>query len=65
MSKSRLEYLMIHECKVYDKNDNVLAQIEDTNISLEPGMLFNFEKLFESGEKATHFSLKLHDPNTN
>jgi len=29
MSKSRLEYLIINECKVLDEDDNVLAQMSD------------------------------------
>jgi hypothetical protein len=49
MSKSRLEYLIINECKVLDEDDNILAQMEDLPQPLAPNTLFNFEKLLESG----------------
>ena len=63
MSKTRLEYLLINECSIFDKDDRVLVSLNNMPFPLTPGNLFNFEVLLEKAEKATHFSLEIFDPN--
>ena len=45
LSKTRLEYLLITEAKVLDEDDKQIDQLPNLPVPLEPGKLFNYQKL--------------------
>lgn len=45
LSKTRLEYLLITEAKVLDEDDKLIDEFPNLPVPLEPGTLFNYQKL--------------------
>ena len=45
LSKTRLEYLLITEAKVLDEDDKLIDELPNLPDPLEPGTLFNYQKL--------------------
>jgi len=65
LSKTRLEYLLITEAKVLDEDDKLIDELPNLPVPLEPGTLFNYQKLLIGQPKASSFSVTIYDPNTN
>lgn len=64
LSKTRLDYLIISEAKIFDENDNVICQMADLPLPLQPGQIFEWQELIlaEKG-KAANFKVSIYDPN--
>ena len=45
LSKTKLDWVLINECKILDEDDNVISEMPGLPISLEPGTQFNYETL--------------------
>ncbi len=63
LSKTKLEYLIIKEAKILDKDSNVLASIAKSSY-LTPGSLFNFREIIPAETPAASYFVQIHDPNT-
>lgn len=63
LSKTKLDWLLINECKILDEDDNIIGEMPGLPTSLEPSSLFNYEILLVGKQKAASFFVKIFDPN--
>lgn len=63
VSKTKLDYLIVTEAKILDEDDNVIEEMADLPVPIQPGTLFDYQTLLVGKEKAAYFSVKIYDPN--
>jgi hypothetical protein len=60
----RLDYLLVLEAKLLDKNGQEVQKKDECPHPLCPGQFFEFSTLIEKAEYAESYSVKIFDPNT-
>jgi hypothetical protein len=65
LAKNRLDYLLLTECKVLSKDEELLAELKNLPQPLQPASLFSVQLFLEGKAEASLMSVKITDPNAN
>lgn len=65
LAKTRLDYLLVTECKVLSEDEEVLVELTNLPQPLQPASLFSVQLFLEGKAEASLMSVKITDPNTN